>query len=791
MFEPITINGKTIRNRLMMAGMDTNLGDAKGRPTQDTYDYYELRAKGGVGMIIVEGTYFDIAGRGTSHMLSISKFKNIFSLRKLSSRIHKQGAKALVQMYHAGNQATSFLIGEDIVGPSAIPSKLTKVVPKPLSKKEIKKLVKDYARAARRLKWAGFDGVEIHAGHGYLINQFFSPLYNKRTDEYGGSLENRMRLAIEILHAIRKKCGKKFIIGFRINCNDYIEGGLEIKEMVKIATKLETEGADLLNITGGIFDSPYYPIVPYMNLPRNVYAKHASKIKQAVKNIPVSVVGRINTPDAAEEILEKEQADMVTLGRALIADPFFPEKVKSGNKEEIRICPACNACLNQILIEEEVACAINPDVLGNENKIIPSEDKKKVLIVGAGPAGLQAAITATLRGHEVIVIEKEEEIGGNLRYATTAPMKEELNNVLEYFKQQIKKHSINIKTNTPYSKEVYKKFQPDLVILATGSEPRIPEINNLNKVNYYTYEEILTENFENLGKQSVVIGGGMIGLEIANYLSHKDKKITIIEENSTIGYDLYSLVASEIVRRTFDDKNIEVKNTAEIEKISKNQIEIDMNGEKETIDFDSLIIALEAKPNNTVESLVRESTDRVFKIGDCKRQKTRKLLDATREAHQLALSLETAKPMPSLEDFDLSNEQDVHKLLTAKIRTGNFTQEDIPDYLSAVTTICNDNKKIQNKTKNTSLSFQISIEYGPQYWIKVENGHFSSGTDSLENPDVTIIMTKSIATGILTGDINASAAYLNKTLQFDGSLRHGMKFQTWTNIANKELGLVE
>jgi 2,4-dienoyl-CoA reductase-like NADH-dependent reductase (Old Yellow Enzyme family)/thioredoxin reductase/putative sterol carrier protein len=768
-----------------MPGMETNYGDEKGNITDKTIKYYQLRAKGGTGLITVESIFFDSVGRGTLNMLSIDSNKKIAGFKKLVDVIKNEGARVIGQVYHAGIQSTSFIQGEQIVGPSNIPSRLTGVIPKPMTKKMIKKTIEGYATACYRLQKAGFDGVEIHAGHGYLMNQFFSKLYNDRTDEYGGSLENRMRMAIEVLHAIRKKCGDNFIICFRINGRDFMEGGLEVEDMAKIAKRLEEEGVDMINITAGIFDSPYYPVVPFMNIPRGVYSEYSAIIKKAVSKIPICVVGRINTPEIAEEILQDGRADMVAMGRAVISDPFLPKKTKEGQRDEIIICSACNACLNQIMVEEQVACSMNPNLLGRYEDISEAVDKKKVMIIGAGPAGLEAAIVAKLRGHEILVIEKDDKIGGNLILGAQAPMKKESNNFLSKYNYLLKKYDVKIKLSTPYSLELLKEYQPDVVILATGSKPSVPEIEGLEG-NYRLYTKDLSGHITE-GKNVALIGGGMIGIEVANFLSSKGKKITIFEETPALGSDVYSLVGSEIVQRTLDDENITVLTNAIINKVDGKTI-IGKQAEKDfSLQFDDIIITTESTPICEMESEIKQHVTKVFKIGDCKKSRVRKILDAVADGFEIGMTLETAEPPPSIDDLGLG--EGLRGSVVYKVKTSTFELTDIPDYLQVLVDICNSNEKIQKKSKKSSLQFQFSIVPGPSYWIKITNGKFTTGEGKLDSPDVTIEMNKNVAAGIFTGEVNAASAYMSKQIKFIGPLRHGMKFQTWTNTVKKELGL--
>ncbi|NHK30929.1 MAG: FAD-binding protein [Asgard group archaeon] len=785
LFEPIKIRNIEIPNRIVMPGMETNYGDEKGNITDKTIKYYQLRAKGGTGLITVESIFFDSVGRGTLNMLSIDSNKKIASLKKLVDVIKNEGARVIAQVYHAGIQSTSFIQGEQIVGPSDIPSKLTGVIPKPMTKKMIKKTVDGYATACQRLQKAGFDGVEIHAGHGYLLCQFFSPLYNNRTDEYGGGLENRIRFAIEVLHAIRKKCGDNFIICFRINGRDFIEGGLEVEEMAKIAKRLEEEGVDMINITAGVFDSPYYPVVPFMNQPRGVYSKYSAIIKKSVEKIPICVVGRINTPEIAEEILQDNRADMVAMGRAVISDPFLPQKTKDGRREEIIICTGCNACLNQILIEEQVACSNNPNLLGMYEDIKEAADKKKVLIIGAGPAGLEATVVAKLRGHEILLIEKDDKIGGNLVLGAQAPMKKESYNFIAKYNYLLKKFSINVKLSTPYSKDLLEEFRPDVVILATGSKPSIPEIDGLEG-NYRLYTEDLSGNITE-GENVALIGGGMVGIEVANFLSSKGKKITIFDENSVLGTDLYSLVGSEIVQRTHDDENIIAITDAVINKIDGKTI-IGKQGQKEfSLQFDDIIITTVPTPSCDMESEIKQNISKVFKIGDCKKKTVRKILEAVAEGYEIGMTLETAEPLPSMDE--ITSGEGLRGEVVYKVKTAIFEIADIPNYLNVMIDICNSNEKIQKKSKKAILKFQFKIVPGPSYWININNGKFTTGEGELDDPDVTIEMNKNVAAGIFTGEVNAASAYMSKQIKFIGPLRHGMKFQTWTNAVKKELGL--
>jgi putative sterol carrier protein len=334
-----------------------------------------------------------------------------------------------------------------------------------------------------------------------------------------------------------------------------------------------------------------------------------------------------------------------------------------------------------------------------------------------------------------------------------------------------------------------KEYSPEAVIIATGSEPQTPDIKGLQKTNYILYSELLSEKKIPEDEEVIVLGGGMIGIEVANYLSQShDKKVTIIEENATLGSDLYSLVGSEIVQRTLDDEKITVHVDTEIEAIKEGMIIGKKKNKEFTLSFTSLILANQAKPDSPNEIEIREIVPRTFKIGDCKKRNVRKLLEAVEEGYQIALNIEDAEPQPIV-TFEEEEDTDLKSVVIRKISNGTFSIEDIPEYLEVMVQICNNDKKIQKKSRKSNLKFQFNIAYGPSFWIKIDKGKFSSGKGRLEEYDVVIEMNKNIAAGMFTGEVNAAAAYMSKQLKFDGPLRHGMKFQKWTNAVQKELGI--
>ncbi|MHA1708184.1 MAG: oxidoreductase [Candidatus Heimdallarchaeaceae archaeon] len=784
--EPFYLKHIALKNRMIMAGMDTNFGDEEGNILDKLIQYYEQRARGAIGLIIVEGAYFDKRGAGTATMLSIDSNRRIKRFKELVHAIKKHGSHALIQIYHAGAQASSFMIGLQAVAPSAVPFEMSGEVPIPLTKKQITKIVKEYGKACLRAKKAGFDGVEIHAGHVYLLNQFFSLRTNKREDEYGcQSFENRTRAAVEIIREVRKKCGEEFIIGFRINGSDYIPEGLEIEDVVKIAQILDKEGVDLFNITGGVFDSPGFPVVPYMNYSRGCFVDNAAKVKAVVKNAKISVVGRLNTPISAEKVLQENKADLVTIGRALLADSEFPNKVKEGETDSIRLCIGCNACLNQIMTEQPVACSINANLLSLDSELSPTTNRKNVMIIGAGPAGLEAARVADIRGHNVLLVEKKERIGGSLQYAKSAPMKREVENLIDFYERAIDKSNIELKLNREFSNDLFVQFQPDIVIIATGIEPAVPSIEGLPLNEVYSYTTILSGRIPE-GSHIVVIGGDMIGLEVTDFLVNKGKEVTILTTKKRLGTDLYSLVAREVVPLIEKKSKVSIITQVEVIKAEQKQLLLKTSEGTTSLCFDSIVFT-SANPNNKIEDEIKKLTKSVYNIGDCKEQSPRKIMDAIREGYNIGLNLEKEEMLELFALLDEGNEEDKKKLLKNKIRKRSFTNEDIPLYLEVMVEICNNNEKLKKKNKKSNLGFQVKISENKNYFIRIENGRFCAEEGILDKPDITIKMDKTIAAGIFSGTINASSAYLNKELEFEGSMMLGLKFRSITEAVRKEL----
>ncbi|MDI3500957.1 MAG: hypothetical protein PWP22_728 [Thermoanaerobacter sp.] len=639
LLEPIQIGPMKLRNRIVMPPMVTNYAAADGAVTERFKAYHQARAKGGVGLIIVEATYVHPSGKGFQNQVGIYKDELISGLRELTETVHKYGAKIAVQLYHAGRQTTSKVTGMKVVAPSPIPCPVKQEMPKELSVDEIKELVESFGQAARRAKEAGFDAVEIHGAHGYLLNQFLSPYSNKRTDEYGGSFENRIRFPLEVVRRVREEVGGDFPIIYRMSAEEYVPGGLTIEDTKIFAQKLVEAGVNALHISGGVYESSAMIIQPAA-IPQGCFVENAAAIKKAINSkIPVIVVGRIKDPLMAEQIIREGKADLVSMGRALLADPNLPQKVSEGKIQEIRKCIGCNqGCIDRLFQDLDITCIANA-LTGHETEFDienPAEKKKKVLIVGGGPGGLEAARVAALRGHEVILYEKQTDLGGQMRIAAVPPYKGEINDLANYLINQVKKSGIAIVKGKEADMKTIQEVKPDVVILATGSEPIIPEIPGANQKNVVTAHDVL-KNAVIVGKKVVVIGGGLVGCETAEFLADQDKEVTVVEMLDDIAIDVGALTRVLLLNR-MAEKKITVLTKSKVREISGDKVIIESkSGTQEITGIDTVVMAVGSKPKNDLLKSIEEENIPVYAIGDC--IKPRKFIDAIHEGFRIAYNL--------------------------------------------------------------------------------------------------------------------------------------------------------
>jgi len=632
LFKPFKIGIMKLKNRIVMPPMGTNFSAEGGSVTKRLKNYYVERAKGGVGLIIVEGAYVEPMGRGSVRQLAVDHDNKIPGLRELATAVRASGAKIALQLFHGGRQSLSSVIGTQPVSASEVFCRLTGETPRALTVQEIKDVVEAFAEAARRAKEAGFDAVEIHGAHGYLINQFLSPLTNKRTDQYGGDVKRRTRFLLEILERIKEKVGIGYPVLCRINGDDCIEGGITLEEAKATAKMLEAGGVDALHISAGIYDSPVPVTTAPMALPRGNLVHLAAGIKEVV-GVPVIAAGRINDPELAEEILRQGKADLVSMGRALLADPYFPKKAAAGALDEINRCTACDECISRLVFNEDIACSVNA-ALGKEEeyRIKKADVPKRILVVGGGPAGMEAARVSALRGHEVILCEKSDRLGGQLNLAAVPPHKEEIKNVIAYLEPQIRKLGVKVTLRKEVTPSLVEKIKPDVVFIATGSVPLVPENLKVKGGNIVTANNVLA-GVASVGEKVVVVGGGMVGAETAEFLAEKGKKVTVMEMLGRIGVDMVPMVIMLLYRR-LKELGVVMLTNAKVEEIRGDGVVYEKDWKKQTVEADSVVLAMGSKPNIGLEKALEGKVSKVYAIGDAKEPSN--VLNAIHEGSRLA-----------------------------------------------------------------------------------------------------------------------------------------------------------
>ena len=677
LFEKNSIGSLELKNRVTMSAMD--LGFTNDGTIDDKFiAFYEERARGGVALIVIGGCYPEVRGRVWKSIIALDNDKYIPGLKKFVDAMHKYGAKVAAQILHGGRSAAKFFTKKESVSASNVPHALIKEIPHALTENEIQEVIKSYVDATIRLKKAGFDAVELHGGMGYLINQFLSPESNKRNDKYGGSVENRTNFAKELVLAIKKEVGESFPIIFRLSGDDFIKGGLKIKESIEIAKILESAGVDAFNVSPGWHESPTPILV--MSIPRSAYVFLAAETKKSV-NVPVMGAVRINDLAIAEEILDNKQADLVSLGRPLIVDPYLPEKYKNAQYDDIRKCIACNqGCFDSLLNFKHVSCIYNAQA-GMEDvyKITPTKKKKKIVVVGGGPAGMEAARIAALRGHEVSLYEKRSRLGGQLWYAYIPYGRGEIENIINYLETQIKKLKVKITLEKEAGKKTVKDENPDAVIIAVGAEPVFPPIQGIDNKNVFLACDVLDGKVK-VGNDVVIIGGGTIGCEVAleiakmgamssdvacylfkndiidkdeliKYISHGPKNVTILEMKRKLGGG-FGKSTKWVILKEIEDAKIKSKNSIKVLRIndckdqelgngvasnSKSEVVYDVNGNEEVISADTIIIASGYKPNNSLAEQFNGIFNEVYSIGDCRNVET--ALSAIHDGFKLGLKI--------------------------------------------------------------------------------------------------------------------------------------------------------
>ena len=635
LFSPITLGSMVVKNRLVMPPMSLNFGvDDKGCVTEQHWEYLAARAKGGTGMIVVGGGAVHPSGLDLPRMPPLWSDRFVGSLQKMTEKIHQYDTKFGMQLLHGGRQA--YL--SEKVAPSAIPAlAVVKGVPKALTQEEIQKLVHAYGDAAQRCQQAGFDFVEIHAAHGYLISEFLANHSNLRKDAYGGTFENRIRFLMEIIQNIKKRTEPGYPIGIRINGEDYVPGGWTLKDMKRLAPILEEYGVDWLHISAGVYGS--MPVtIPSMYAPQGCFVPLAEEIKKIV-SIPVIAVGRIKNPEMANAIIQQGQADMVAMGRAHLADPDLAKKAYEGRIGDIRPCiGCCKGCIERALALEEGTCVMNPEVgreylFKTKTEIVP----KKILVIGAGPAGLAVARMAALHGHQVIILEERNQPGGAARLAAMPPGRSEVMECIDYYLRELRRLKIEVRFGISPDKEIVAQINPHVAIVTTGGMPEIPQIAGLfdTDMALHTINDVLSNT--TLGDRCVVLGGHMAGLQVADFLAEKGRHVFVLHRGDHFAEQMAPNDRTYLMER-LKRPGVKLFKKVRIKAFLKNGVQFLWQGRVETLgEITDIVLAEGTRSNRKPIELFKNTNIEVHVIGDAKSPRT--LLDALAEADELGRAL--------------------------------------------------------------------------------------------------------------------------------------------------------
>jgi 2,4-dienoyl-CoA reductase-like NADH-dependent reductase (Old Yellow Enzyme family)/thioredoxin reductase len=632
LFQPGKIGSLGLKNRLLMAPMATRFA-RKGQVTDEMVAYYAERARGGVGAVVVEATLPRAEGY-IPDRLNIGNEEYLPGLRRLARQIRESGAKAILQLnVHRGRL-------DDVhpLSPSEAQHPWIKGMQmKAVSLEYLKNLVLDFGEGARRTREAGFDGLMVHCAHGYLACEFLSPLVNKRTDEYGGSLENRARFGLELVRSAQDRAGADYPILVRISASERLEGGFSVEEAISVCKMLEGAGVCGIDVVSGFMDS-YYWSIPCLRLPRGCNVEFAAGIKRAVK-IPILVAGRIDHPDLAAKILEEGKADFLSLGRALIADPEFPNKAREGREQEIRPCIACLDCMNPVYREKipHLNCAVNPDV-GKEKgvKREPALKRKRILVIGGGPAGMEAGFKAASRGHRVTLWDQADRLGGKLNTAILPPHKEGFANLIDYFERKLKRVGVKVELARKATLPSIVSVDPEVLILATGSTHLQANIKGTNKEKVVMAEELLKDKAAT-GQKVIILGGGLLGCEIAEFLLDQGKKVVIVEVLNEIASDA-SLFLKWPLLDSLEKKGLGILVGVKDEEILDEGLALtDSEGRRRILKADKIVIAAGGRPNGHLFGAVKDKFPEVYAIGDC--VKPGRIWDAIHEGAAIGLAV--------------------------------------------------------------------------------------------------------------------------------------------------------
>ena len=634
LFTPTKIGSMELKNRIVMPPMGSMHSNPDGTPSDATVSYLGARAKGGVGLIITEITIVHISSKDP-RILALDDDRLIPRWRKLADEVHRHDSKLWCQLAHQGRQGPSALTGHQPMAASPIPCPMIKEMPREMTGEDIEMIIEAFGESARRARDAGLDGVEIHGAHGYLVCNFMSPFSNKRTDEYGGSLMNRLRFAIEVVRRVKAKCGSDFPVGIRLSCSEMITGGLTPEDLEMIGPILVDAGYDALDISRGGY-AAFRWIMPPAGMPVGVLTPYSQRMKQLV-NVPVMAVQRINDPIIADQIIAQGKADLAAMGRALIADPDLPNKAAAGRFDEIIPCIGCNqGCAGRLMVENlPIRCMINPTTAHEqEMALVPTDRRKKVLVAGGGVGGLEFARVAALRGHDVTLCEKTDRLGGQFTLAAIPPAKQEYAKAVHYFASQARKAPVKFQLGKEVTPAVVKEFQPDVVVVATGATPIIPtRIPGADGPGVVSAHDVLAGK-KMVGDKVVIIGGGEVGCETADYIGERGaSEIIVLEMLEGIALDMVPW-NKEFLMDRLGEHHVRIMTSATVKEILADGVIYTKAGKEESLrGIDNVVLAMGAKSVDELSAAIKDTVPEVYVIGDA--QKPRRAIEAIFEGAEL------------------------------------------------------------------------------------------------------------------------------------------------------------
>jgi len=636
LFQPFRLGPLELKNRIVMPPMVTNYGSDNGFVTEKLKRYYAARARGGAGLIIVEAACVERReGKGLKRQLLIDDDCFVNGLSDLVREVKEHGAKIAIQIHHTGSEGSRSLTGMQPVAPSAIP-KPGHEMPRELTTEEVSELVVRFAKAAQRAKSAGFDGVEIHGAHGYLVSQFLSSFFNRRRDLYGGEIEGRARFLTEIIQKTRELVGDEYPVWCRMNGREFgPEAGLTTEEAQQVARMAEHAGADAIHVS--VFAYGISPrTAPPMAQPPGNLVRFAEAIKEAV-TVPVIAVGRID-PETGERVIQKKRADLISIGRALIADPEIPNKAASGKLDEVRACVGCMTCLDCVTAwHEPLRCLVNPTVGREDESLIQRADKpKKVFVIGGGPAGMEAARVSALRGHDVTLYDSGEKLGGQLLLASVPPHKESLETFARYQRSQLSLLGVRVELGQEVTAALVENAKPDVVIMATGVKPLVPRLPGIDGPNVVTAVDVLAGKAK-VGEKVAIIGAELVGCETAEFLADKGKRVTLMRRGEEVATKMNPTSREHLLAR-LPAKGITLLTGVRYQEITDQGVIITTKeGAMQTVEADTIVVAAGSLLDPELSLAMEGKVSEFHRIGDC--VEPRDIMAAVTEGYFTALNV--------------------------------------------------------------------------------------------------------------------------------------------------------